>query len=360
MILHHVRLYNFRCFQERVFTLSAPVVLITGVNGSGKTSLLEALHYGCYLRSFRTHILRDLMYEQAEVLALKMELTHAGGETYQIHIGLSDKKRVIKINQQEIPSYQALLDTYRAITLTEDDMDIISGGPEVRRLFLDHLVLLHNPSFGLMLRTFRTVLAQRNALLAHPTVDHQQFLLWTSRLWEITQHIQQERRTVLAALLAHVQGLIDEWSFSLSVQGEYKPKWQEGKEMPSANSALFGQERKWKRSLFGAHLDDIQFTFNQKLARSFASRGQKKLMVFLLKAAQAAYLSQQGKPVILLLDDFMTDFDEATARKLFSGLRTLFSQIIITAPHQEGILAILPSGVSLQHIALGAESSSNG
>src|SRR3989338_8497805 len=120
--IQQVQIKNFRCFESSVFDFASSVVIIEGHNGSGKTSLLEALHYGCYLRSFRTHISRDLVAFGQDTFFL--------GITYDSHVisvGLQGVKKQVKIDARAITSYKELRDFYRSITITEDDLELVRG-----------------------------------------------------------------------------------------------------------------------------------------------------------------------------------------------------------------------------------------
>ena len=95
MRLTHITLNNFRCFDKASFDLDAPIVLIHGSNGTGKSSLLEALHYLCYLRSFRAHSSRELMRFGEDDFFIK-ERFRAGmpqALNYDLHVGFTKKKR---------------------------------------------------------------------------------------------------------------------------------------------------------------------------------------------------------------------------------------------------------------------------
>ena len=114
MQLNRLTIKNFRCFTDFVVDLSAPLILIEGANGSGKTSLLEAMHYACYLRSFRTHSPRDLICFGQNTFFIKADFSDevSGGtsESQELHIGFSGKKRLVKLNQKAVGSYKELLD----------------------------------------------------------------------------------------------------------------------------------------------------------------------------------------------------------------------------------------------------------
>ena len=106
----------------------------------------------------------------------------------------------------------------------------------------------------------------------------------------------------------------------------------------SHSESLLKEEIYFKRSLFGAHLDDFTISLEGKKSRIFASRGQQKMIVLLIKAAQIKYTMLQKGPVIFLLDDFMTDFDTQKGLSLWPILLSLNCQLIVTSPHQNSHL----------------------
>jgi recombinational DNA repair ATPase RecF len=100
----------------------------------------------------------------------------------------------------------------------------------------------------------------------------------------------------------------------------------------SYEKSHYAMECDYGRSMFGAHLDDFSITFQNKRARVYASRGQQKLLVFLIKLAELGQLSAQGGQGILLLDDFMTDFDHAKVEMCMQALKNSPSQVFVSCP----------------------------
>ena len=124
-MIHGVKsiyLKDFRCFEQTVIDLDSPIVLICGANGTGKTSLLEALYYGCYLRSFRTHTSRDLVALGKESFFVKF-LVHDGMQEnkidHTIQIGFAHNKRLVKIDNKAAVSYKDLL-SYKMVQRSDD------------------------------------------------------------------------------------------------------------------------------------------------------------------------------------------------------------------------------------------------
>ena len=150
LLLSTIVLKQFRCFDHITIDLNSPIVLVCGANGAGKTSLLEALYYACYLRSFRTHLSRDLIALGKESFFVKFLIRDGSQDNlidHTIQIGFTNNKRLVKVDNKTAVSYKDLLLYYRIISLTEDDLKLIQDGPEERRAFVDQALLLNDTSF---------------------------------------------------------------------------------------------------------------------------------------------------------------------------------------------------------------------
>lgn len=339
MQIHSIELKNFRCFPHKIVKFDSNLVIIEGDNGSGKTSLLEAMHYGCYLRSFRTYNPRYMVAHGQESFFIKLHIDE--GELlpadHEIQIGFIGKRRSVKLNQHPICSYKELMESYRVITITEDDLGLITGGPEVRRTFVDTALILGNPLFTKTLADLKKIIDQRTSLITQRSSNLDVFKLWTQQLWEQSRFIQQERIALLTKIEKQAQKLIQEMfngSYTLTI--DYRPKVDlkedSFEEWFKAHSSLYEQETIMGRSLFGAHLDDFVIKFQDNHSKIYASRGQQKLLVMLIKMAQVHEIALVKGPAVLLLDDFLTDFDRKRAELCLKILCGLHGQIILTTP----------------------------
>jgi len=342
--LTSIQIKQFRCFEGTTITFAAPIVLVQGNNGSGKTSLLEALHYLCYLRSFRTHSPRDLIRSGADgffIKALFDQSIEGQSLTHEVQVGFSGKKRLVKMNQQAVISYKELIDHYRIITLTEDDLQLINLGPDVRRAFIDQAILLHEPDFITTLKAYKNSMENRNKLLMLGGRDKDSYDVWTQQMWEKACMIQERRQSLLHKIQQEVNELLAHHfaAEALSIEFGYGAKkmgQSSFEEFLGENADLYAQEVRFGRSLFGAHLDDFTIKFQNRKSKNFASRGQQKLIIVLIKIAQIKQLGALKGPAVFLLDDFMTDFDIPRAQTLMGILNGLESQLIFTSPIAQG------------------------
>lgn len=334
---------NFRCFTHKIIAFEKPIVLLQGLNGKGKTSLLEALYYAAYLRSFKNALPKDITHFGKDSFFIKIGLAETRDHeslARTLQVGFADQTKLVKIDQQKITSYKELLHHYRVVCVTEDDLELVQEGPKVRRFFLDQLLTMLEPSSISHFKELRAVTDQRNSYLIQQRGDKQEYAVWTEQLWNISATIQHER----SALLVRLENTVNQLLSNFFEQGTqvslvYQPKKDllaSSHDFVTHHTTLYDLERRYGRSLFGAHLDDFSILFEQKKSRVFLSRGQQKLVTVLLKIAHATLLQEvSGSGVVFLLDDFMTDFDAVRTEILLRILRQTGAQLIITSPLQE-------------------------
>lgn len=347
MRLKSIQLSNFRCFASQRLALDSPVVVLEGPNGSGKTSVLEALFYGCYLRSFRTHISRDLMHQKSDHFYLEIGFQHQNLMLDQaIQIGVCKDQKNVKLDGRSVGTYKEIAESFSVIAATEEDIALISGSPELRRLFLSQAMVLAYPGHLADLKAYRASLAQRNRLILASgnriSENNAEFRAWTQQLWERGFIIRQARASFLQEIQQEVDNLIDVSKDVLGLEVgrillDYLPK-----NMPNCDfdrfweyyckKDLIAQELRFGRTVFGSHLDDIGITYEKHKARVYASRGQQKLTVFLIKLAQARLLLKLGRPLTLIFDDFLTDFDQRRLEGCYSLLANFPGQIVLASP----------------------------
>jgi DNA replication and repair protein RecF len=149
------------------------------------------------------------------------------------------------------------------------------------------------------------------------------FMVWTKQLEELSADIQMRRKKYLATLERAINELFEK-HFPLygTISFVYVEK----------RRSTFQDEVRWGRSLFGIHLDDFSIVFREKQARRFASRGQQKLLVLLIKISLAQELEKRGQQATLLLDDFLTDFDNERLKSCLSLISNLSCQTFVTCP----------------------------
>jgi DNA replication and repair protein RecF len=343
-------LKNFRCFRNATFNFDAPFVIIEGDNGVGKTSILEALYYACYLKSFRTHTSDDLIATNTDHFFVHLDVEQPHHPPHTINIGFSPNKKLIKLDQKTVRSHKDLIAAYRVMSVTEDDLELIKGEPAVRRAFINQAHILHDPEHIAVLRHYKKILLHRNSLLARAhaaraltTELHDELRLWSEQLWARSREMQRGREALLAQIIDRANTLLNQYfpEDSLNISHHYLAKNMRADEdfesfWRKAHSKVIGHEIALERSLFGAHLDDIIIEFRGKNAKQFASRGQQKLILFLIKLSSKNFSDRESGNgnALLLLDDFLTDFDKKRLERCLAIINAHQLNTIVTCPVQ--------------------------
>lgn len=338
---------QFRCFDSIKLRLDKFVVLIKGNNGTGKTSLLEALSYIFNARSFKTTGIQQAINISSDSCSIIGELEGSHGVD-TITVLMAQQKKAIKLNQKPIKSIRELTKLVCSIALTEDDLDLIKGAPLVRRTFLDQAIALVDPDYGKLMRNYKQILDNRNALLygfaLKQIFNQEAYDLWSNQLLKSAKLIEAKRIEMLKSIEINTNKLALQVGYPFRIELKYESETslescETIADILDKKPDLIKKERQQKRSLFGAHLDDFAIYINSTNARIFASRGQQKFLLFLLKLAQADnVLDLLGQKPVLLLDDIMTDFDKEALHKILNLAINLSSQLIITSPTSDSIL----------------------
>jgi DNA replication and repair protein RecF len=343
-----IKLNNFRCFENQSFNFDKEIVLISGKNGSGKTSLLESIFFCSHLRSFRTNRSNELIRLDQEVLFLQSFFGSLCDEYKQedVQIGCSvEGEKIVKINGNVVRTRSELASNCQAISLTAEDIKIVDGSPRERRELLHHTLMLSTTSFLNDFKKYKKILEHRNKILLFGKINRisrpsEELLVWSKSMWKESKKIRDLCRSFLSELETILNELLERFfgaiTNDLNVELRYASKndhgansfdqfWRVHVSREVAKEFVLG------RSTFGPHLDDFLIKFQQKNARLFASRGQQKLVVFLLKIAQLLWLQSLGCSTILLVDDFLTDFDEEVSNLCFKVLLDLKSQVFVAS-----------------------------
>lgn len=307
-----------------------------GVNGSGKTSLLEAVHLLLMGRSFRQTQLRPLLSEgqdQSVVFAELVSLNDA-----RLTLGLSRQrdgsKPVIKLNGEPLKSLSELVQVAPVQVLSADSFEMLTGGPSNRRSFLDWGLFHVEPDFYPAWRLAQRALKQRNSLIRHGKIDRDQLLLWTREYARYGELVDQMRQAYLEQLLPIGQAI----TASLLPQLEarlvtaYARGWPKEQSLAEALEQGFDSDLQQGHTRLGPHRADLRVHAGQHLAADVLSRGQLKMLVASLHLAQTELLqSKAGKHSIFLIDDLAAELDDVNRGRLCAELERLQVQVLATS-----------------------------
>jgi len=349
MILKELEVENFRVFQNLQIKFSDGINIISGLNGQGKTSILESIYYLALTKSFRTSNDNHVISYKQKHFNIKSVFVSKESEKKIIRLFHSNSEgKHLFINKKEVLKFSEYIGTVPCVILTLDDLKLTLGGPQERRRFLDILISQISPVYLEDLKIYRRTLQQRNALLGMEDRGEieSQISIWNEKLIEHGSRIIFQRLNFIDFLNNNLSEYYNKIStISDRINVEYHSSLGEGKTLTDRNkiserfekklSLIFKYEVEKKRSVIGPHRDDVQFFKENKVFRDFCSQGENKTLVIALKFLEWEYISKERhiKP-ILLLDDIFGELDEVRMQGLLDFLEVI-GQAYITTTMQD-------------------------
>ncbi len=348
MYLKNLHLKYFRNYTDQAVQFAAAKTIVIGNNAQGKSNLLEAIQLLATLRSHRVSRDRDLVQEKAEIGEVQAICDRAAGSV-ELSVKLrSEGGRTLAVNGVGLKRHLDFLGQVNAVLFSSLDLDLVRGGSERRRDWLDTVLVQLEPIYAKLLQQYTKILRQRNALLKSirqgvVSCDPEQMAVWNMQL-AITGTRLTRRRSRLVQRLAPIA---QHWHQAISGGSElleigYTPKFDfvDTDDVESIQQAFLDQidrkamvERHQGASLVGPHRDEINLTINQTPAREFGSQGQQRTLVLALKLAELELIETIiGEPPLLLLDDVLAELDLHRQNQLLSAIQDRV-QTIITTTH---------------------------
>jgi DNA replication and repair protein RecF len=302
---------------------------VFGPNGSGKTSLIEAIYCLGRAKSFRSHKLDTLIATDADQFTVVGQVQD---QQHKYTIGLKRQARDsrIRLNGQPVHKATQLIDAL-PIALIEPGLHrLIDEGPEFRRKFLDWGLFHVEPQFSNVWTSYRRALSQRNAAIragwAKNSVMH-----WDNVLSHAAKQIDLYRRAYLANLEDYITDTVKQFTGLEAISIQYHQGWREEVDYAEYLQQQFDSDLARGFTQFGPHRADLRFKVGNSNARDLLSRGQQKVFVASLILAQCRQLTDTHTTPVILIDDLPSELDENKRSSLLSLLASTGSQVFITA-----------------------------
>lgn len=331
-----LHLQDFRSWQTLSLEAHSGTNLLLGRNGAGKSNVLEALHLCALGFSPRTRSEKDLVRWGGERFYVRLQ---AGNAERRLELGAScdlSGRKEVRVDGEPGRLFSRLVGHVAVVGLYPEDLDLVRGGPEARRSFLDALIAQMEPAAVEVLRDYARVVRQRNAALKDPErfggsvreVLDQQML-------DLAVPVIRRRIALVDALVPRVSRLYADVSggaesSDLWYRGSYGeddlPADAEGlrERLLTRQRRVANAEAQAQTTLFGPHRDDLLLMLDARPARETASQGQARSLAIALRLAAAEMIaSVEGREPILLLDDVFAELD---------------------GPRRERLAALLPRG----------------
>jgi DNA replication and repair protein RecF len=320
-MLQTLALQNFRSYDNGLFEFKPGVNIIVGANASGKTNLLEAIHYIAAMKGFRAH---------------DRDLTSYDSDWFRLEAMTGDGVRVAKFRTEPAQktmdidgeSKKRLTATHSLpiVVFEPDHMLLLGSEPSRRRSYIDGILSLTHPGYKSDMIAYKRALAQRNRLLKQESFSVEQLFVWDIQLsqkagviaaarYELVQHLNNICEATYQSIASNTDTLVISYDSTLRVESY-------AEDFLTYLRENVDKDRLRGFTGAGAHRDDIQIILKNTDARVSASRGETRSIILALKIAELELLHQKtGIKPLLLLDDVFSELDGSRRRALAEALQ---------------------------------------
>ncbi|HEY0284123.1 MAG TPA: DNA replication/repair protein RecF [Vicinamibacterales bacterium] len=338
MSLAELRIENLRCVESAVLEFSPELNLIAGVNGAGKTSILEAVFLLGRGRSFRTRSTERLIRHHQPALTVFGRTDDSPPRRAGVEVGADGRTRA-RIDGANALSLLELTGILPVQAIDPEIHKLVDQGPERRRRWLDWFVFHVEPSFGLHWARYNRALKQRNAALRSGSRD---VTAWDGELIQNGVAITDARQRALGRLIPCLNGAFERFG-GLDVMVGFTTGWLAGTSFEEALRTHADRDQARGTTTVGPHRADVTLRRDHRIARETLSRGQQKLTAVAMIVSQLRLLQdEQNLRAVLLLDDPAAELDVKNLQRLFEELSALRCQMIATSLTQETALFQAP------------------
>lgn len=359
MHIEKIILTNFKNYDSQTLLFGERLNAFVGLNGMGKTNLLDAIYYLCMCKSYFLPSDSDVILRGADFLRLE-GFFKKNSQTEKIVVKVqARRKKVFERNDVPYPVLSEHIGFLPVVMMTPDDTELVKEGSEARRRFLDNTLSQLDNVYLTHLIFYNRILDQRNSLLkkyAHTLADtaieygensdlenllaiyekqmlpsaryifqkRQQFILEFEPVFNVIyQNISDSRESVKIVYESPIEKMIGQNGLDVTLDNNF---WLASRE----------KDKILQRTTVGIHRDDLGFEMGGKSVKKFGSQGQLKSFVVAIKLAQYEILrGVKTEPPILLLDDIFDKLDEHRVKNLLQLiLNQSFGQVFITDTHE--------------------------
>jgi DNA replication and repair protein RecF len=363
MLIKKLSINNLRIIEQASVQLSPKLNIVSGANGSGKSSFLEAINILSMGRSFRSPQIKSVIKEQTDNLVVFAELLSDDRLAIQ-----RDTKGgfQIKINHEKVNTLSSLSRYLPVCAITPESYLLLSAGPAARRQYIDFSVFHVEHQYSKIHQQYNKIIKQRNSLLKQ-CESYQELKVWDKQLAELGEQITLARKAEFKALKSHIKAIQSTFLPQYRVQYTLVDGWQsESSEgLLEQLQASYTQDKRYGYSHVGPHKSDIKVTINGQSAQEVLSRGELKMLIIAMLLAQVTRLAtDNNNPSILLLDDLSSELDESKIIRLLDYLQQVPNlQMILTVISYQEIAQLLSNYLDEQsalfHVEHGVIKQSN-
>ena len=331
MWIKNIKIKNFRNYNQEEINLEKNINIFYGKNAQGKTNIIESIFLCSLGKSFRAKKDNEMikLNEENAIVEIEYEKSDRDGK---IKIEIGNKKNIY-LNGIKIKKLSELLGNLNIVIFTPDDINILKGGPQNRRIFLDIMISQLRPNYMHILNLYIKTMEQRNNYLRQIKEEHKDenlLEIWDEKLAEYAIKIYEYRKEFIEKIIKKLDII-----HKNITNGEEQIELEYVTECDSKEKYLKLLKERRKLDIIkgfttkGVHRDDFMIYINKKDIKIFGSQGQNRTAMLSLKLAELQVIYDEiGEYPILLLDDFMSELDRTRRKNFLENIEG--TQVIIT------------------------------
>ena len=337
MYLEHLSLINYKNFEADQFTFDSSINCLVGRNGSGKTTILDAIYHLAFTKSYFNPQSTQNVRHGAELFTLEGKFK-INEKDFDLFIGFKKgTKKTVKLNGKTYERISDHIGKIPLVIISPADRDLISEGSETRRKFIDSIISQSDSDYLNALLKYNQALSQRNSLLkyfANNNVFQKDTLaLYDELLIENGSIIFEKRNDFLNHFSKH---FIEQYKAISPIESEIVEVKYDSELLKTDFKTLLerslSKDRLLQYTSAGIHKDDLMLLLNGYPIKKFGSQGQQKSFLIALRFAQYAFLkNQKNQKPIVLLDDIFDKLDDQRVMRLVALVENdFFGQLFIS------------------------------
>jgi len=336
MFLKELSLTNYKNFESLKFSFDTKIICFVGLNGVGKTNILDSIYHLSYTKSYFNPIpSQNIKHGETFFFISGRYMIHDKEENILVSLKKGDKK-IIKRNNKLYKKFSDHIGKIPLVLISPDDRNLIIEGSETRRKFIDGIISQTDKEYLNNLIDYNKTLKQRNALLKmfydnsesiRKTID-----IYDRQLSSDAQKIYDKRREFLNEFIPIFKSRYKELSNDKeNVEIKHSSDISPDQNLYKLLKNSFEKDLRFQYTTKGIHKDDLNLSLDNFPIKKYGSQGQQKTFLIAMKLAQFDYLSKLDSKPILLLDDIFDKLDDSRVKQIINLVnQEKFNQIFIS------------------------------
>ena len=336
MFLKELSLTNYKNFESLKFSFDSKIICFVGLNGVGKTNILDSIYHLSYTKSYFNPIpSQNIKHGETFFFISGRYMIHDKEENILVSLKKGDKK-IIKRNNKLYKKFSDHIGKIPLVLISPDDRNLIIEGSETRRKFIDGIISQTDKEYLNNLIDYNKTLKQRNALLKmfydnsesiRKTID-----IYDRQLSSDAQKIYDKRREFLNEFIPIFKSRYKELSNDKeNVEIKHSSDISPDQNLYKLLKNSLEKDLRFQYTTKGIHKDDLNLSLDNFPIKKYGSQGQQKTFLIAMKLAQFDYLSKLDSKPILLLDDIFDKLDDARVKQIINLVnQEKFNQIFIS------------------------------